>query len=133
MKTSYTELLNGNGLKCTPQRLFILEAIDKKGHIDIDNLYSMIKNKCENISLSTIYKNINLMVENGVLFEVKIPNLKSVYETKKEKHSHFYCKYCGHITDMKISKNFDFIGISGLEKKIIHEVEICFSGKCEKC
>jgi Fur family peroxide stress response transcriptional regulator len=133
MKISYTELLNSNGLKCTPQRIFILESIDKKGHIDIDNLYLMIKNKCENISLSTIYKNINIMVENGVLFEVKIPNLKSVYETKKDKHSHFYCKYCGNITDMKISKNFEFIGINELENKEIQEIEICFSGKCEKC
>lgn len=73
-----TFMLRTHNLKATPQRIAILEAVYKYGHINIEKLYEDIKNKFDSISLATIYKNINAMTKNSLLFEVKLPNEKSV-------------------------------------------------------
>ncbi|MEA3288888.1 MAG: transcriptional repressor, partial [Campylobacterota bacterium] len=90
-------ILNNHNLKATPQRLEMLSIINKTGHINIDDLYVKVKDKYDSISLATIYKNINAMITNMQLLEVKIPNNKSVYEIVKEEHSHLVCKNRSHL------------------------------------
>ena len=92
---NYTEILRSCNLKATPQRLVILESIDTFGHINVDKLYEEVKSKFNSISLATIYKNINSMINNTLLLEVKIPNEKSVYEMVKDQHSHLVHQLVG--------------------------------------
>ncbi|NPA60635.1 MAG: transcriptional repressor, partial [Epsilonproteobacteria bacterium] len=77
---NYTNTLRQHNLKATPQRLAITEILYKQGHINIESLYELMVQKFNSISLATIYKNINLMIEGSFIQEVKIPNAKSVYE-----------------------------------------------------
>lgn len=130
---NYTEMLREYNLKATPQRLVIIESIDKYGHINIDKLYEEVKAKFSSISLATIYKNINSMISNMLLLEVKIPNQKSVFEIVKEQHSHLVCSCCGNVLDIqvntskiahKISKDYEFE---------IQKSDLVFSGKCKNC
>jgi len=130
---NYTTILREYNLKATPQRLVIIESIDKHGHINIDSLYEEVKAKFSSISLATIYKNINSMINNMLLLEVKIPNEKSVFEMVKEQHSHLVCSVCSEVIDIKvdttkiakvISHDYEF----GIEKS-----DLIFSGKCKEC
>jgi len=45
----YTEILRSYNLKATPQRLVIIESIDRYGHINVDKLYSEVKSKFSSI------------------------------------------------------------------------------------
>jgi Fur family peroxide stress response transcriptional regulator len=101
----YVSLLRENDLKVTPQRLVLLEEISKCGHIDIDTLYSVVKKQFSNISLATLYKNINSMVECEILKELKLNGHKNKYEIKMDDHSHIVCKECGSVEDINIEKN----------------------------
>lgn len=130
---NYTEILRNYNLKATPQRLMIIESIDKYGHINIDKLYEEVKGKFHSISLATIYKNINSMISNMLLLEVKIPNQKSVYEMVKEQHSHLVCKECGEVIDIKIDTTRIVDCISQDYKFNIDKSDLVFSGKCESC
>jgi len=129
----YTEILRSYNLKATPQRLVIIESIDYYGHINIDKLYEEVKNKFSSISLATIYKNINSMISNTLLLEVKIPNEKSVYEIVKEQHSHLVCKNCGEVIDIKIDTTRIVDSISQDYKFSIEKSDLVFSGSCESC
>ena len=129
----YINILREHHLKATPQRLAILEVIDAHGHINIDNLYDKIKDKFSSISLATIYKNINAMTKSSLLFEVKLPNEKSVYEMVKDKHSHLLCKDCGDVTDIKISIKELESEVSQDHNFTIDQSDLVFSGKCERC
>jgi len=129
----YTEILRSYNLKATPQRLVIIESIDHYGHINIDKLYEEVKNKFSSISLATIYKNINSMISNTLLLEVKIPNEKSVYEIVKEQHSHLVCKNCGEVIDIKIDTTRIVDSISQDYKFSIEKSDLVFSGSCESC
>jgi len=129
----YTTLLRNYNLKATPQRLLIIESIDKYGHINIDRLYEEVKSTFTSISLATIYKNINSMIHNVLLSEVKIPNEKSVYEIVKDQHSHLFCKNCGDIVDIKINTKRIVDSISEDYKFSIDKSDLVFSGSCENC
>ena len=64
---NYTNLLKEYDLKVTPQRVAIVEELFKNGHMNIDDLYKKLLSKFPSVSLATIYKNINAMVEKVFL------------------------------------------------------------------
>lgn len=68
----YTALLKASGLKATFQRMNILESIENHGHMSIEAIYEEVVKTHPLFSLATVYKNIILMVEKGVLVEVPI-------------------------------------------------------------
>ena len=105
--TNYTNLLKEYDLKVTPQRVAIVEELYNNGHMNIDDLYKKLLSKFPSVSLATIYKNINAMVEKVFLSEVKIPNSKSVYELVKTEHAHLVCSCCGYIEDIDTLQNLD--------------------------
>jgi Fur family peroxide stress response transcriptional regulator len=130
---NYTNALREHHLKATPQRLEIANTLERYGHINIDKLYEIMLQKFNSISLATIYKNINLMLENSFIQEVKIPHEKSVYELAQETHSHLVCKECGAIEDI-------FIDLTEVANEVpkearfeIEKVDVVFSGVCQKC
>jgi Fur family peroxide stress response transcriptional regulator len=130
---NYTTVLREYNLKATPQRLVIIESIDKYGHINIDRLYEEVKAKFSSISLATIYKNINSMIKNMLLQEVKIPNQKSVFEIVKEQHSHLVCSNCFEVLDIKVNTTKITKAISLDYQFIIDKSDLLFSGKCKNC
>jgi Fur family peroxide stress response transcriptional regulator len=130
---NFTDSLRAHHLKATPQRLEIANTLYMRGHVNIEELYEMMLKKFNSISLATIYKNINIMVENAFIQEIKLPNKKSVYELTKEAHSHLLCDKCGMVEDITL----DLSGITQLAADQtefqIHKADLVFSGLCKKC
>jgi len=127
--------LREHGLKATIQRLAILEAIDKAGHIGIDDLYKQVSRQYPSFSLSTVYKNIEGMQEAGLLVEVPVAGGKSKYEVLKEDHVHLICQNCGKIIDKPLTD--DIIAVIGTMSHI-DGFEHCKSsinlyGICDDC
>ena len=129
----YTDILRQHNLNATPQRLAITDILYIKGHISIENLYEMMLKKFSSISLATIYKNINLMLENSFIQEVKIPHAKSVYELTKEIHSHMACERCGDVEDIVIDLNPIIDKTSGINGFKVNSTELVLSGLCKNC
>jgi len=130
---NYLELLKNNQLKVTPQRSVILEQINKFGHIDIDTLYMYVKKQFPNISLATLYKNINAMLEKTILKEVKIAGIKTKYELTKAQHIHTICNKCGAVEDLFIDTNTISEQIKSETNFIADECDMNFFGVCKNC
>ena len=131
--TNYTNLLKEYDLKVTPQRVAIVEELYTNGHMNIDDLYKKLLSKFPSVSLATIYKNINAMVEKVFLSEVKIPNTKSVYELVKTEHAHLVCSCCGYIEDIMIDSSNILSEASKLTTFKIDSTNIVLNGLCPKC
>ena len=97
--TNHVEMLKKNDLKATFQRMSILKEIENFGHATIDDIYEKVSQIHASLSLATIYKNIIIMVEKGVLVEVPIVGRKSKYELLKDDHIHLVCTECGKVED----------------------------------
>jgi Fur family peroxide stress response transcriptional regulator len=97
--------LKEKSLKVTPQRVAIAQTIQKSGHVDIDEIYSIIVKSFPTISLATLYKNINSFLEKNFIVEVPVPNHKTKYELVQDSHAHFICTRCGSIKDISLDEN----------------------------
>ncbi len=126
-------LLKEYNLKVTPQRVAIVDELYKNGHMNIDDLYNNLLEKFPSISLATIYKNVNAMVEKIFLNEVKVPDAKTVYELVKEEHSHLVCSSCGRIEDIVIDTSVLNSSLASVSNFKINNTEVIFQGICEKC
>ena len=130
---NYTTILRQHNLKATPQRLAIADILYVQGHINIESLYAVMLKKFNSISLATIYKNINIMVENSFIQEVKIPHAKSVYELKKEEHSHLVCNKCGEVQDVTIDLDTKIKETAQTNNFILSSSDLVLAGICKNC
>lgn len=80
------------GLKVTPQRMAILEAIyNLKNHPTAENIIDYIKDKHPNIATGTVYKVLGALVENKLVNRVKTEKDIMRYDGIMENHHHLYC------------------------------------------
>lgn len=84
----------------TKQKSIIYSCIDKHGHVTIEQLIDLLKN--ENISVATIYRNINILSLENKIKKVSSDD-KIVYEINKNDHYHFECRCCKKIYDIPTS------------------------------
>ena len=133
--TDYALLLKESGLKATFQRMNILERIEVHGHMSIDAIYEEVVKTHPSLSLATVYKNIILMVEKGVLVEVPITGKKPKYELCKEDHIHLICTECGEVEDKAKDTVTDdlFVSITHKENFTLNKKQINLYGVCSYC
>ena len=133
--THYAQLLKEHELKATFQRTQILEVIEKYGHIAIERIYEEVSKIHASLSLATIYKNIIMMVEKGVLTEVPIVGQKSKYEIAKEDHIHLVCTSCGTVMDKMLDKNTseDTQRVAEASGFSLAHRQLNLYGLCESC
>ncbi len=96
------EQLKQKGLKITPQRIAIYEAVVKlKNHPTAEHILDYIKQNHPNISVGTIYKVLDSLVENQLLKRVK--NEKDImrYDAVMQHHHHLYCIESERIEDFE--------------------------------
>lgn len=94
------EKLTDKGLKVTPQRVSILEAIyTLNNHPTADNIIEYIRETHPNIATGTVYKVLDVLVVNKLIKKVTTDKDIMRYDGVIEKHHHFYCSECDVIED----------------------------------
>lgn len=130
-------ILSEKNIRTNKNRVAILESIiKKKCCISINDIYSEVKKDLK-IDLATIYRNINLFLEKGIINEVKNPEDKRsyvVYSENSHDHPHFICEDCQKMICLKgfDKKCFDIISHYCVEEKI-NEIQIFIKGLCKVC
>jgi Fur family transcriptional regulator, peroxide stress response regulator len=88
------------GLKVTPQRIAILEAIIKlNNHPTAENIIDYIRKNHPNIATATVYKVLDALAENELLKRVKTDRDVMRYDAAMESHHHLYCSESDRIED----------------------------------
>ena len=88
------------GMKITPQRMAILEAIyELSNHPTADNIIEFIRQTHPNIAIGTVYKVLETLVENGLIKKVTTDRDYMRYDGILESHHHLYCSTCDLIED----------------------------------
>ena len=131
--TDYVSLLKENDLKATFQRMNILDVIDRSGHMSVESIYDAVSKVHPSISLATIYKNINIMLENAFIQEVKVPHTKAVFELTKESHSHLICDNCSSIEDIYLNLDTVLTSATNASSFQANSASIVICGLCKNC
>lgn len=134
------KILKDNGYKLTGSRKLMIKIfVDSEKHLKPDDVYQLLRK--ERISLPTVYRNIEIFKETGVIKELPIHNERyyelEIYSGKKM-HIHFQCQSCGIIkeySDLELKKLMieerDFIEVNHGDR--INDITIVMSGTCKVC
>lgn len=117
------------------QRESILKILrGTKSHPTADTIYLEMKDEFPDLSLGNVYRNLNILVETGMIKRLDFGSTFNRYDGNCETHSHFICEKCGEVSDLEINENLnpeDFIKNS--KGKKVKNFTLEFFGICEKC
>lgn len=114
----HIDLLKSCNLKATPQRLCILRILTRHEHPTIEKLYEDIKKDYPSISLATVYKNLNSLLDYGIAVEINTPNQKARFDIYEKPHIHIVCEKCGSIVDVGMDDDILEVTKQKFERKI---------------
>ena len=90
------------GHRLTSQRLLLLGLLRQGEHLEADELYRRAREKEPRLSMSTVYRNLQLFLKLGLAEEHHFDGACSCYEIKTgAPHHHLRCLGCGNITDFE--------------------------------
>lgn len=120
----YKLQLKSKGLKVTPQRMAVLEAVDVlHDHPTAEAVGRFIRKKYPNIATGTIYKTLDTLAEKDILKRVKTDNGLLRYDAIRDMHHHLYCMQTDRIADYYDTELTDIIS-QYFEKKEIPNFRI---------
>jgi Fur family peroxide stress response transcriptional regulator len=125
------------GLRVTPQRIAILYAIIKlNNHPTAENIIEYIRKNHPNISVATVYKVLDALVENGLIRKVKTEKDIMRYDAVMESHHHIYCSDSDRIEDYLDNELNEMLEMYFEKKKIpdfkIEDIKLQIIGKYTK-
>ncbi|MGO4889843.1 peroxide-responsive transcriptional repressor PerR [Anaerobacillus sp. MEB173] len=127
--------LKNTGVRMTPQRHAILEHLfSARTHPTADEIYKALEGKFPNMSVATVYNNLRVFKEVGLVKELTYGDASSRFDSDPSDHYHVICDDCGKIVD------FYYPGLDEVEtlaehvtgfKVKNHRMEIY--GSCREC
>ena len=121
--------------RSTEQRELIREILQQADeHLDADKIYEQARQRSSSISLSTIYRNLQLFKELGLVEEHQFGS-RRYYETAPQaKHHHLVCLGCGRVFEFKCPLTERLKSrISRDEGFKVTDAEVHLSGYCPEC
>ncbi len=127
--------INAGRQRMTTQRLIILDELKKvTSHPSAYEVYRMVQRKIANVSFGTVYRNLRLLEDLGLVQELNYGKKFSRYDGNTDNHYHISCEKCERMDDIPISiwkrLNKNTSNATGYEVKA-HRIE--FYGLCPKC
>ena len=122
-------------LKYSRQREELYKILSSvKTHPTADWLYSELRKVIPNVSLGTVYRNLNLLQEAGLIQKIEVGTPTDHFDANADNHYHFVCKKCEKVQDV------DMPLISELDEKAkscvdgtIERHSLLFYGVCREC
>src|SRR5215831_16016181 len=130
------ELLRKHGYRLTPQRHMILSVIQEANkHLSIEQITERVQQHNPHISLSTVYRTLELLKTLGLIRESHLPGEPPYYETAAGyAHHHLVCRRCHTTTHLdetllgdlheKLQETYNFHDL---------KLDLVAAGYCSQC
>lgn len=122
-------------IRLTTQRQIILEELTKvTTHPTASELYDMVRKRLPRIGLGTVYRNLDLMADSGMILKLEVGGTQKRFDATTEAHYHIRCSSCGKVDDIDVPVIQELVAQAAetTPYRILgHHVE--FSGICSTC
>ncbi len=130
------EMLRKQGYRLTPQRYMILSVIQEaEEHLSVDQIMERVHKRNPYVSLSTVYRTLELLRELGLVRENHLPGEQPRYEAAEgAAHHHLVCRRCRaviHLDDTLLGNLHEALQ----EQYHFHSLtlDLVAAGYCDAC
>ena len=119
----------------TIQKDLVRNAVyEMKRHVTANEVYECIKEAYPTIGKGTVYRNLDILIEEGALRKIEVPDGPNRFDFALNNHYHVRCIKCGNVSDVDMDE------IPNLLERIHNthgikflDYDILFKGICLKC
>ncbi len=122
-------------MKYSKQREIILETLQKNAmHPTADMVYSILHVQYPNISLATVYRNLNQLTQTGVIRKLDGLDGSARFDHNTHKHHHFICAKCHRVYDVPYEVVPELATQAAAQTGLaVESCDIIFRGCCPDC
>ncbi len=125
-------------MRYSKQRELIMDAVIENGsHPTADQVYKSVRQDHPNISLGTVYRNLNQLAEAGELLRIPIYGSKDRFDHNTHEHFHLQCTSCGAFMDMPEEVSGDILRLLNRIRRrtgmMVPPESMQFQGVCHAC
>ncbi|HYC53592.1 MAG TPA: Fur family transcriptional regulator [Candidatus Binatia bacterium] len=137
MAAAFAQRCRAAGLADTPQRRVIYRCLaESHDHPTAEALYLRVKPMLPKVSLATVYRNLKLFAEAGIVDEVATGSSLARYDANQDQHHHLICKSCGSVADY-YDERLDGARVLGTKSLLdgfeVHGAKVNVFGLCSGC
>jgi len=127
--------IRAKGLRLTPQRQLVLDAVRQLGHATPDEIAARVRQAHPGINLSTVYRNLETLEKAGFVIHSHLGHGGATYHAADEaSHLHLVCGVCGNVSESELSTADEFVELlkskHGFATDVTH---FAIYGDCAKC
>jgi Fur family transcriptional regulator, peroxide stress response regulator len=129
-----TQRCRDRGMHITPQRVAIYRALlEAEDHPSPEALFQRVRSQMPSLSLATIYKALDTLVEIGLVQEVSPLGASKRYDANLDKHHHLICTECKRVVDL-YDERLDRLDLSRRPAGFVPQsVHVQVLGICAAC
>ncbi|HJB65164.1 MAG TPA: transcriptional repressor [Candidatus Mailhella merdavium] len=121
--------------RMTRQRMLILEELRSMcSHPTAEELYSRVRTRMPHISLSTVYRNLELLASAKEILRLDSAGTIRRFDGNITPHRHIQCTRCGKVVDLPAdccsTPDLSKINVEGFS---VTGVRVEFEGLCDEC
>jgi len=122
-------------VRMTSQREIILQELQKsRQHLTADELFRVVRKKMPRISLATVYRNLELLSETGVIAKLEVSGRQKHFDSEVAGHDHVSCVQCHRVENLVLeSKKEDCPSHGVVDGYMITGRRLEFFGLCPQC
>ena len=123
-------------IRYSKKREAILDAIRSTTcHPSADWVYQTLKPTHPDLSLGTVYRNLEFFRQHGNIISVGVVKGQERFDATTDPHTHFVCSCCGNVIDLD-----GILPDLGLDRAVcekyglsVERHELLFHGQCQDC
>jgi Fe2+ or Zn2+ uptake regulation protein len=129
--------LRARGRRLTRQRRLIWETLAARPdeHLSADDVVANVRADLPRVNASTVYRTLDLLVDEGLLLRTDLGGERSYYEPAREHpHHHLVCERCGAVAHVHDEVIGDLRGrLEAATGYVVGDAEMTFFGLCDPC
>ncbi|MDH4263250.1 MAG: transcriptional repressor [Spirochaetia bacterium] len=104
-KQDVSNFLKEKKISPTSQRVEMLyKLIQKDQHLSPEVVFKMVNDDFPKVSRATVYNNLNLFIENGIVRKLSLGSISTVFDTKNEQHFHLHEENSDELIDVRTNE-----------------------------
>jgi Fur family transcriptional regulator, ferric uptake regulator len=129
------QALRERGLRATPQRRLVLQAVSELGHATPEQVCDFVQGQAATLNLSTVYRALELLEQLGVVSHTHLQHGSPTYQVADHvDHLHLVCRGCGSVTeaDLELGRPLaaSVLATAGFSTDLSH---LSLHGLCANC